>query len=164
MVSKVVAEVLHVSITAGPEVAGVHWYTFSGLVVVAPQVPLWALTPLVAPTNVPPPAGTTTGLAHVPDAGSVVDVVEVLVVEVDVVDDVVVTLVDVVLVVVDTVVLVVVVTEVVETVEVVASVLVVVGAVVVVTLLDVVVGTVVTVVVVPPGGMIVKLKFPLWFV
>src|SRR5437773_9089294 len=77
MVSKLVPAP-HVWMVAVPETAGVHWKTCSGEVPELPQLPASELVPLVVPLKVPPCAGMTGGLAHLP--GSVVVVVEVVVV------------------------------------------------------------------------------------
>ena len=64
----------HVWMVAVPETAGVHWKTCSGEVPELPQLPASELVPLVVPLKVPPCAGMTGGLVHLP--GSVVVVVE----------------------------------------------------------------------------------------
>jgi len=64
----------HVWIVATPDALGVHWKTDSGAVFVPAHVPARPLAPAVAPVNTPPPAGTTTGTAHVAP-GSVLVVV-----------------------------------------------------------------------------------------
>ena len=46
-----------VAIVAVPEVAGVHWKTFSGELLLVAHVPLSVLVPLVVPLKVPPAAG-----------------------------------------------------------------------------------------------------------
>ena len=74
-----------------PDTVGVHWNTASGAAVVEAHVPESALVPDVAPVNTPPSDGITVGDAHVA-VGSVVLVVELLVVLVDVLVDVVVVL------------------------------------------------------------------------
>ena len=74
-VSNVVAAP-QVWIVAVPDLAGVHWKTCSGAVLVAATQPLNALAPVVVPVKVPPAAGRTVGSAHVPP-GSVVLVVDV---------------------------------------------------------------------------------------
>jgi len=53
-------------IAAVPEVAGVHWKTFSGEAPELPQLPASALVPLVLPVKIPPAAGMTIGVLHVP--------------------------------------------------------------------------------------------------
>src|SRR5438093_1250827 len=63
---------------AVPETAGVHWKTCSGALPEKPQLPACRPVPLVAPVNVPPCAGTTTGVPQLPPA-SVVVVVPVVV-------------------------------------------------------------------------------------
>src|SRR5437870_13475253 len=65
---------------AVPETAGVHWKTCSGEVPELPQLPASELVPLVVPLKVPPCAGMTGGLVHLPGSvGVVVEVVVVLV-------------------------------------------------------------------------------------
>jgi len=71
----------HVWMVAVPDTAGVHWKTRSGAPPLADaQLPACALAPLVVATIVPPCAGRSCGLAHVPVAGVVVDEVDVLLV------------------------------------------------------------------------------------
>jgi len=53
-------------IVAVPDTAGVHWNATSGAFPAAATQPAIVLAPAVVPLNVPPPAGTTTGLAHAP--------------------------------------------------------------------------------------------------
>jgi hypothetical protein len=67
---------------AGPDAEGVHWKTFSGDVLLFAQVPASALVPVVVPVNVPPAAGSTVGLAQVPDARVVLVVDDTVVVDV----------------------------------------------------------------------------------
>ncbi len=74
---------------AVPLATGVHWNTCSGALALAgAQLPLCALDPDVVPPSVPPCAGTTRGLPHVPLAGAVVELVDDVVL-VEVVDEVV---------------------------------------------------------------------------
>jgi hypothetical protein len=61
---------------AVPDAEGVQLKTFSGDVPLLAQVPASALDPLVMPLKVPPAAGTTVGLAQLPDAMVVLVVVD----------------------------------------------------------------------------------------
>jgi len=54
-----------VSIVATPETSGVHWKTRSGAVaLVALQLPVWVLAPLVVPVTVPPSGGRMVAVVH----------------------------------------------------------------------------------------------------